>query len=54
VVFSYADELFRLGDELQDLLAGRIPGTAPTLTVVVAMVVPKPKLLAYRVLEPVD
>ena len=51
VVFSYADEMFRLGDELQDVLAGRIPGAAMTLTVGVAMVVPK--LLAYRVLEPV-
>lgn len=51
VVFSYADEMFRLGDELQDVLAGRIPGAALTLTVGVAMVVPK--LLAYRVLEPV-
>lgn len=51
VVFSYADEMFRLGDELQDVLEGRIPGAALTLTVGVAMVVPK--LLAYRVLEPV-
>jgi len=51
VVFSYADEMFRLGSELQDVLAGRTPGAALTLTVGVAMVVPK--LLAYRVLEPV-
>ena len=51
LVFSYADEMFRLGDELQDVLEGRIPGAALTLTVGVAMVVPK--LLAYRVLEPV-
>ena len=51
MVFSYADEMFRLGDELQDVLQGRIPGAALTLTVGVAMVVPK--LLAYRVLEPV-
>ena len=51
VVFSYADEMFRLGNELQDVLAGRIPGAALTLTVGVAMVVPK--LLAYRVLAPV-
>ena len=51
VVFSSADEMFRMGDELQDVLAGRIPGAALTLTVGVAMVVPK--LLAYRVLEPV-
>ena len=51
MVFSYADEMFRLGMELQDMLAGRSPGTAITLKVGVAMVVPK--LLAYRVLEPV-
>ena len=51
LVFSYADEMFRLGMELQDVLAGRTPGTALTLKVGVAMVVPK--LLAYRVLEPV-
>ncbi|TNG02692.1 MAG: LysR family transcriptional regulator, partial [Gammaproteobacteria bacterium] len=51
LVFSYADEIFNLGGELQDILEGRIPGSALTLTVGVAMVVPK--LLAYRVLEPV-
>lgn len=51
LVFSYADEMFRLGDELQDVMEGRAPGADLTLTVGVAMVVPK--LLAYRVLEPV-
>ena len=51
VVFSYADEMFRLSNELQDVLTGHIPGAALTLTVGVAMVVPK--LLAYRVLQPV-
>ena len=51
LVFSYADEMFRLSDELQDVMEGRTPGAALTLTVGVAMVVPK--LLAYRVLEPV-
>jgi len=50
LVFSYADEMFRLGTELQDVLAGHAPGSALTLKVGVAMVVPK--LLAYRVLEP--
>jgi LysR family transcriptional activator of nhaA len=50
LVFSYADEIFRLGIELQDMLAGHQPGTAITVKVGVAMVVPK--LLAYRVLEP--
>ena len=51
LVFSYADEMFRLGLELQDVLAGHTPGSALTVKVGVAMVVPK--LLTYRVLEPV-
>ncbi|MEN8801993.1 MAG: transcriptional activator NhaR [Thiogranum sp.] len=51
MAFSYADEMFRLGSELQDVLQGRIPGASLTLNVGVAMVVPK--LLAYRLLEPV-
>jgi LysR family transcriptional activator of nhaA len=51
LVFSYADEMFRLGQELQDVLSGATPGAALTLRVGVNMVVPK--LLAYRVLEPV-
>ncbi len=51
LVFSYADEMFRIGLELQDVLAGRTPGAAITLKVGVAQVVPK--LLAHRVLEPV-
>lgn len=51
LVFSYADEMFRLGNELQDVLAGHTPGTSITLRVGIAMVVPK--LLTYRVLEPV-
>lgn len=51
LVFSYADEIFRLSSELQDVIAGRPVGAALTLNVGVAMVVPK--LLAYRVLSPV-
>lgn len=51
LVFGYADEMFRLGNELQDALAGRTPTSRLTLNVGIAMVVPK--LLAYRVLEPV-
>jgi len=51
LVFSYADEMFRLGIELQDVLAGHTPGAALTLKVGVANIVPK--LLTYRVLEPV-
>ena len=50
IVFSYADEMFRLGNELQDVLAGHTPDSSMTLYVGVAMVVPK--LLAYRILEP--
>ncbi|MGD2082028.1 MAG: transcriptional activator NhaR [Chromatiales bacterium] len=51
LVFSYADEMFRLGHELEDVLAGRPTEKGLILHVGVAMVVPK--LLAYRVLEPV-
>lgn len=51
LVFSYADEMFRLGIELQDVLAGHAPGSAVTVKVGVAMVVPK--LLTYRILQPV-
>lgn len=51
LVYSYADEMFRVGLELQDVLAGRAPGTELTVRVGIAMIVPK--LLAYRVLAPV-
>jgi len=50
LVFSYADDMFRISDELQDVLAGRTPGGGLTLHVGIAMVVPK--LLAHRVLAP--
>ncbi len=50
LVFSYADDMFRINDELQDVLAGRTPGGGLTLNVGIAMVVPK--LLAHRVLAP--
>jgi LysR family transcriptional activator of nhaA len=51
MVFSYADEMFQLGLELQDVLEGQTPGAMITVKVGIAMIVPK--LLAYRVLEPV-
>lgn len=51
MVFSYADEMFRIGIELQDALDGQTPGANITVKVGVAMIVPK--LLAYRVLEPI-
>jgi len=50
-VFSYANEMFGLAEELQDLLQGRPSKEHLVFNVGVAMVVPK--LLAYRVLEPV-
>jgi len=49
-VFSYADEMFSLEDELEDVLQGRPNSKNLTLNVGVAMVVPK--LIAYHVLEP--
>jgi LysR family transcriptional activator of nhaA len=51
MVYSYADEMFRLASELQDTLEGRPLDKGLILNVGVAMVVPK--LLAYRVLSPV-
>lgn len=51
VVFSYADEMFRLAGELQDLLQGRPIDSSLVLNVGISNIVPK--LLAYRVLEPV-
>jgi LysR family transcriptional activator of nhaA len=51
LVFTYADEMFKLGLELQDILSGNTQGAMLKVKVGVAMVVPK--LLAYRILEPV-
>jgi LysR family transcriptional activator of nhaA len=50
-VYRYADEMVGLGQELLDTVRGQLPGHRLRLTVGVAMVVPK--LIAYRVLEPV-
>jgi LysR family transcriptional activator of nhaA len=50
-VFSYADDMFRIAGELQDVLAGGSSERGMTLNVGIAMVVPK--VVAYRVLEPV-
>jgi LysR family transcriptional activator of nhaA len=50
-VFTYADEIFRLTSELQDVVSGQPVGAARRLDVGIAMVVPK--LLAYRILAPV-
>jgi len=51
LVFSYADEIFNLSNELQQVLHGQNPGKSQTLRIGIAMVVPK--LLAYRILQPV-
>ena len=50
VVFRYADEIFSLGREMQDVLKGR-PGARP-LRLFVGISDMVPKLIAYRVLQP--
>lgn len=51
LVYGYADDLFRIEDELNEVLQGGGELRARVFKVGVAMVVPK--LLAYRILEPV-
>lgn len=50
IAYRYADEIFTLGRELQDALAGRPAGTA--LRVVVGVADTLPKLLVQRLLAP--
>jgi LysR family transcriptional activator of nhaA len=50
LVYRYADEIFTIGRELQETLAGRPSGRPPRLTV--GVVEALPKLVAYRLLEP--
>ncbi|WP_305909064.1 transcriptional activator NhaR [Methylomarinum sp. Ch1-1] len=50
IVFHYADEIFSLGRELSNTLAGRPSGQALRLTVGVADALPK--MLVYRLIEP--
>jgi LysR family transcriptional activator of nhaA len=50
LVYRYAEEIFSLGQELQDVLKGRPAGSPIRLHVGIADVVPK--LVAYRILEP--
>jgi len=50
LVFQYADEMFRLGTELGEILRGRLPGGTRPLRVAVVDVVPK--LVARRLLQP--
>ena len=49
VVYRYADEIFNIGREIQDVVRG-LPGRAMYLAVGVADVVPK--LIAYHLIEP--
>ncbi len=49
-VFQYAEEIFGLGAELQDVLKGRPRGRPIRLVVGVSDLVPK--LIAYRILQP--
>ncbi|MEQ1947747.1 MAG: transcriptional activator NhaR [Bryobacteraceae bacterium] len=49
VVYRYAEEIFGLGRELQDVLKGRPRGRPVRLTVGIADFVPK--LIAYRILR---
>jgi LysR family transcriptional activator of nhaA len=51
MVYRYADEIFTIGRELQETRGGRPPGRPPRLTV--GVVEALPKLVAYRLLEPV-
>lgn len=50
LVLRYADEIFTLGRELQDTLAGRPSGGAPRLRVGISDVMPK--LITHRLLAP--
>jgi LysR family transcriptional activator of nhaA len=50
IVFRYADEIFNIGRELQDVLKGRPRGRPLRLFVGVSDAVPK--LIAYRILQP--
>jgi LysR family transcriptional activator of nhaA len=51
VVYEYADEIFGLGRELQDVLKGRPRGRPVRLRVGISDMVPK--LITYRILHPV-
>lgn len=51
VVFRYADEIFGIGQELQDTIKGRPRGRPAKLIVGISDAVPK--LIAYRITQPV-
>ena len=50
IAFRYADEIFSLGQEMQDIFAGRTDQISEKLTVGVSDLVPK--LVLHRLLEP--
>lgn len=50
LALSYAEEIFRLGAEMEDVLEGRVSGLPLRFTVGIVDVVPK--MIAYRLLEP--
>ncbi|MCF1184217.1 transcriptional activator NhaR [Marichromatium gracile] len=50
LAFNFADEIFRLGAEMEEALQGRTSGRPLQFTVGVVDVVPK--MVAYRLLEP--
>lgn len=50
VVFTYADEIFKLGQDLVHAVQGRSPGRPLRLEIGVADVLPK--LMVYRLLQP--
>ncbi|MDT8340702.1 MAG: LysR family transcriptional regulator [Longimicrobiales bacterium] len=50
VVLDYADEIFRLGAELEDSLRNRVPGRPVRLAVGLSGTIPN--LVAYHLLEP--
>ncbi|WP_319243475.1 transcriptional activator NhaR [uncultured Propionivibrio sp.] len=50
VVFEYADKIFSIGEELQEIISQPTEGRAPSFRVGVSDAVPKS--IAYRLLEP--
>jgi len=51
MIYSYAEEIFQLGDELKNVLKTQLPRRWQTFTVGITDVIPK--MLAYQLLNPV-
>jgi LysR family transcriptional activator of nhaA len=51
LIYSYAEEIFQLGDEIKHILKRKEPGQWHTFTVGITDVIPK--VLAYQLLSPV-